>query len=211
MASCSSANMELPDVCLGGLPSVPECFRCPVTRRVMEDPVCLSDGRICDRSSVGRLGYAGAVMPNKSLREAIRSYFELRKDVDQMQDEWRTYLAPREEKAKRKMVFRWRQMHAMRTLLEQSRQAVRDMKEKQVSSASSAAPTTEASTPEATPIESPTTESPRSETQAQAQAEEEPSFRSGPAPRANSAAERPRPLRRASWSGFLPGRRAAKA
>lgn len=206
----SSRGPEQP-TSIEGLPAMPDCFRCPVSLKVMEDPVRLSDGRVCERANVARLGYSGEVRPDEHMKDAIRGYFELRREAEVRHDEWKAFVNHREERVAKKLLVRQRQAYGLRILLDQSRQAVRDLKDRR-RSASTSCLSTEASSQE----EASSEETPRSSDAAAA--EEEPHFRSGPAPRAKAeAAEQgvggatPRPPRRSGWSGFFAGRRAAHA
>jgi len=170
----------------------------------MEDPVYLDDGRCCERANVSRLGYKGQVQPNDSLREAIKGYFELRGQSERRQQEWQDYLAHREERAAKKLLLRQRQVHGLRVALDRSRRKVHELKASQQAICS---PTLSTEADSACPSPQPDQDaagSPDNPT-----ADDQPHFRSGPAPRpdtsaaAVAAARKQRSERRSTWSGKL--------
>jgi len=213
MASFAMSAAEgPPDAVMASLPPVPACFRCPVSHQIMEDPVCLQDGRCCERANTARLGASGKeARPNDVLREAIRGYFELRAESERQQQEWQDYLAHREERASKKLLLRQRQVQGLRLALEKSRRKMHELKEKQHSK-DSVGPSPSAGSPSPSPSPTETVFDTPATFYDEAGADDEPHFRSGPAPHREKlkgsqeeAAQRQR--RRSTWSAgrFLRG------
>lgn len=112
---------EEPPVRPCALPAVPDCFRCPISQQIMEDPVALDDGRTYDRSSVASLGYEGNLVPNVELKEAMEGYFALFEDTERRQHDWMQLTVQHEQKLARKLAQRKKQVRALKEGLDHMR------------------------------------------------------------------------------------------
>mmetsp|Transcript_38377 Transcript_38377/g.81345 ORF Transcript_38377/g.81345 Transcript_38377/m.81345 type:complete len:341 (+) Transcript_38377:83-1105(+) len=213
--TCSMASFSRSSTCGGrssellkGLPQVPSCFRCPVTQRLMEDPVRLDNGKICDRASLATLGYKGPVVPDASLKAAIAGYIELQKDAAHRDEEWKALLARKEEKYNTRLNLRQRQVYGLRLLLEKSRQSLRDLNGQRESGSSSCGSTEAGSAEEVPSVESPLSV-PVTATANLATAgpvvPEDPQFKCGPVLRVQGAEKHRPPSRKSTWAGLFHG------
>lgn len=204
VAASSAALEDLPLAAVADLPSVPGCFRCALTGAIMEDPVVLDDGRVCDNDAVTSLSdYRGKVERHSPLQVAIRAYFELREETQRRQDDWQAFVARRERKVARALSLRQRQVQGLRSLVEQTRQFARDVKVTCRAESSSAS--TDVSTSDAG-------HSTRTSSPAHAAATTDLlTFKIGPAPRGSPTVSTSpmravvQPQRSSTWSTLLSG------
>lgn len=198
------------------LPPLPGCFRCPINQQVMTDPVCTVDGTTYERENIVAYLNSGRrispatgqelssleLRPNDALKAAIQGYLELHEGADYLQREWESYVAHLGHNATQKLVQRQRQVRALRAALEQSDRRIHALSSQlgiskpRTEEADSATAST-ADTSNRTPSDG----SPAARLA-------EPTFKSGPAPRAASrACGRPSARRkRNACLPFLPGR-----
>eukprot|EP00429_Kryptoperidinium_foliaceum_P046366 CAMPEP_0176101004 /NCGR_PEP_ID=MMETSP0120_2-20121206/50662_1 /TAXON_ID=160619 /ORGANISM="Kryptoperidinium foliaceum, Strain CCMP 1326" /LENGTH=332 /DNA_ID=CAMNT_0017435057 /DNA_START=82 /DNA_END=1078 /DNA_ORIENTATION=+ len=191
-----------------GAAAIPDCFRCPISQQVMEDPVVLEDGRTYDRSSVPSTGQEGEPRPNVELKEAMEGFFELLEATDRRQHDWLQQAAHQEQKISRKLLQRKKQVHALRDALEHSRRRCEEFTSTASSDFGGAPPffcNSDDSMANAD-VAACTPERPRSQR-----------FRAGPAPRSSEAAAGAgaaaaaagavarRLVRTSAWTRLLPG------
>mmetsp|Transcript_62145 Transcript_62145/g.178797 ORF Transcript_62145/g.178797 Transcript_62145/m.178797 type:complete len:328 (-) Transcript_62145:447-1430(-) len=192
----------------GDLPAVPDCFKCKLSHQVMQDPVRLPDGSVCERANIAALQPKGEVKSDPVLAEAIRSYFELRKESEKQQKEWQTWLAGRNKRAQERLVQRQRQIYALRVALEQSRKKVSMLEEKNMASSKTASTIASSTCSPWEDTSSDPVDNPDVGGSPLGQAAAGPNWRSGPAPRsdvATPATRRASERRRSTWS-FLSGK-----
>uniref|UniRef100_A0A7S2LKD5 U-box domain-containing protein n=1 Tax=Zooxanthella nutricula TaxID=1333877 RepID=A0A7S2LKD5_9DINO len=188
---------------IGDLPSVPDCFKCKFSQQVMQDPVRLPDGSACDRANAISFGVGHAAKTDCVLAEAIKGYFELRKESERQQREWQACVVSRSQRAQRKLLQRQQQVYALRVALERSRKKIQALEEKSIASTTASSISPDSSHRGDTALFD--AGGGGEEAGALAGPAPQPLFRSGPAPRAEAATPATRRLsatsrRRSSWS-----------
>jgi len=183
------------------LPAVPSCFKCKLRQEVIEDPVRLPDGSLCERKSAAALHPKFELLADPVFAEAINSYFELRKESERQRAEWHKWVGERNKRAQEKLSQRQRQILALRMALEKSRKREKQLEERLLADrAGSAATSSTASLPGETTPEAEPSSAPLGDEAAP------PMWRSGPAPRSEApVTSRASERRRSTWS-FLSGR-----
>mmetsp|Transcript_34518 Transcript_34518/g.73550 ORF Transcript_34518/g.73550 Transcript_34518/m.73550 type:complete len:323 (-) Transcript_34518:550-1518(-) len=202
-SACGRSTSEL----MRGLPQIPSCFRCPVSQRMMEDPVRLDNGKICDRASLATLGYKGPVVPDASLKAAIAGYIELRKHAVHRDEVWKSMLARREEKYNNRLTLRQRQVYGLQLLLEKSRQSLRDIRGHRESGSSSCGSTEAGSVEETRSVESPVSAPTAAVVAAVPPPAEDLHFKCGPVHRPEGIEKHRPPPRKSTWAGLFQGGR----
>lgn len=147
-----------PDFCTASAATLPNCFRCPISRQPMEDPVLADDGRAYERTHLVAQGYTGQLQANTALKSALEGYLDLQAKAEQRGRDWQEYISQQEQKVVRELTQRKQQVRELRGALELSqRRAVEQAERKQAKSVASTATPSEMSAPsEGCPEMSPT-------------------------------------------------------